>query len=261
MDQIHAIPMSSFAISLLVALFVFAGGILGLVLHRFLPASHLTKETKEVVQLGTGMLAVMASLVLGLLIASAKSNYDRTEHDIRSYAAELILLNETLRDYGDDAAAPRALLRQYTAQALEDNWPSSTDHPVLMEDQSSGMILEHVREAIRALTPVDAGQRWLQRQALRISVSLLRQRWLLIEQNDTSVKPIVVIVVVCWISLIFASFGMNAPRNGTVVGAFLVCALSIGAAIFLILEMDDPFSGIMKIPSAPMVEALAHMVP
>ena len=253
--------MNSVAVSLAVAFFVFVGAVIGLVLHRVVPKAHLTKDTQDVVRLGTGMLSVMASLVLGLLIATAKTTYDRTEHDIRSYAAELILLNETLRDYGNDAAAPRALLRKYTAMLLEDSWPVSAARPAQLENEASGAMLEHVREAIRALAPVDAGQRWLQDQALQINIGLLRQRWLLIEQNGPSVQPVVIAILVSWIALIFASFGLNAPRNGTVVVAFLVCSLAIGGSIFLILEMDDPLGGVLRISSGPIVGALGHMVP
>jgi len=96
---------------------------------------------------------------------------------------------------------------------------------------------------------------------LQITVSLLRQRWLLIEQNGPSVRPVVIVILVSWITLLFVSFGLNAPRNGTVVVAFLVCSLAIGASIFLILEMDNPFTGTLKIPGEPMVSALAHMEP
>jgi hypothetical protein len=166
-----------------------------------------------------------------------------------------------LRDYGNDAAAPRALLRQYTAQSLQDTWPKDAKAPVMLENRASGIILEHVREAIRALAPVDAGQRWLADQALQINASLLRQRWLLIEQNAPSVRATVLVILVSWIVLIFASFGLNAPRNATVVAAFLVCSLAIGGSIFLILEMDNPFTGTLKISSAPMESALAHMTP
>lgn len=250
--------MSSTAISMIVSASVFTGGIFGLLAHRLLPARHLTKETQDVVRLGTGMLSVVASLVLGLLIATAKSSYDATDHAIRSYAAELVLLNETLRDYGDGAVPARDMLRRYTALVLEDNWPSKGQR-IKLANARTGEVLEHVREAIRAFRPVDDGQRWLQDQALQISTSLLRQRWLLIEQAGPSVRPIVLVVLVSWITFIFASFGLNAPRNGTVIAAFLVCSFAIGGAVFLILEMDRPFHGVLRISSRPMVTALTHM--
>lgn len=257
--------MNSILTGIGVAACVFLGGLCGLFLHGFLPESHRTKETQDVVRLGIGMLSILASLVLGLLIATAKQSYDTTDQELRRYCAELLLLNETLRDYGVDAAVPRNLLRQHTDRVLLDIWPREAarrnDPPVRIEDRRASVLLEHVRETIRALSPVDAGQKWLQDQALQISSSLLQQRLLLIEQEGATVQPIILLILVSWVSFIFASFGMNAPRNATVIGAFLVCSLAIGGSVFLILEMDNPLSGVMKISSAPMEKALNEMTP
>jgi hypothetical protein len=90
-------------------------------------------------------------------------------------------------------------------------------------------------------------------------MNLLRQRWLLIEQQGPSVQRLVLVVLVSWVMVIFASFGLNAPRNGSVMVAFLICSLAIGGAIFLILEMDRPMDGVMQISSWPVENVLAHM--
>jgi hypothetical protein len=251
--------MNTIAVSLLVATCIFAGGMIGLVLHRILPRDHLTPATLDVVKLGTGMLSVLASLVLGLLIATAKTSYDQTDQAIRNYAAELALLNETLRDYGAAATVPRDLLREYTKQFLNQGWPPDGTPPILDEDQKTRLLLEHVRESIRALKPVDKGQTSLQDQAIDINLNLLRQRWLLIEQQGANVQRVVLFVLVSWVTVIFVSFGLNAPRNGTVIVAFLICSLAIGGSIFLILEMDRPLGGVMAISSWPVENALAHM--
>ncbi len=271
--------MSTTITSLLIAGCIFAGGLAGLNLHRLLPPSHQSKETQDVVRLGIGMLSVLASLVLGLLIATAKTTYDSADHAMRSYAAELALLNETLRDYGGAASVPRDLLRTYTEHLLQAGWPtdgspttgspgagSATSgslgdegRPAGVADDASEPLLEHVREAIRGLKPVDDGQRSLQVQASDINVTLLRQRWLLIEQQGPSVQRVVLLILVSWVTVIFASFGMYAPRNGTVVAMLLICSLAIGGAIFLILEMDRPMDGIMQISSWPLRNVLAQM--
>jgi hypothetical protein len=251
--------MSITVISLLVAGCIFAGGLAGLYLHPLLPADHQSKETQDVVKLGIGMLSVLASLVLGLLIATAKTSYDAADHAVRSYAAELALLNETLRDYGGTASVPRDLLRTYTEHILQAGWPTDGARPAGLADDASEPLLEHVRESIRALKPIDDGQRSLQVQAADINVNLLRQRWLLIEQQGPSVQRVVLVILVSWVTVIFASFGMNAPRNGTVVAVLLICSLAIGGAIFLILEMDRPMDGIMQISSWPLRNALAQM--
>jgi hypothetical protein len=251
--------LNSIAVSLLVAACVFAGGIVGLNLHRFLPGTHLTKETREVIVLATGMLSVLASLVLGLLIATAKNTFDTTDHSIRTYAAEIALLNETLRDYGEQASRPRDELHQYTEQVLRNFWPKNAKPPSRLDSDKAGIFLEHVREDIRALKPVDDGQKWLMGQALDISANLLRQRWLLIEQYGPGIHGVVLVILVSWIVAIFVSFGLNAPRNGTVVAAFLVCSIAIGGSIFLMLEMDRPLSGVIRISSWPVENVLAHM--
>jgi hypothetical protein len=116
-----------------------------------------------------------------------------------------------------------------------------------------------VRNAIRALRPVDKEQQALQDGAVAIHMNLLRQRWLLIEQQGPGVQGVVLVVLVSWVTVIFMSFGLNAPRNGTVLVAFLICALAIGGSIFLILEMDRPLDGVMRISSWPLENVLAHM--
>ena len=250
--------MNSVVISLLVSLCICCGGIGGLYLHRLLPDSHLTRETQDVVRLGIGMISVLASLVLGLLIATAKGSYDTTNQAVRTYAAELALLNETLRDYGGTASVPRDILRQYTGRLIGDIWPAGTARPNLNDDHAE-RLLEHVRERVRALTPVDDGQKWLRDQALKIDTELLRERWLLIGDQQHNVSPIVLGILVSWITVIFVSFGLNAPRNGTVCAAFVICSLTIGGSIFLILEMDRPLTGIMQISDAPMREVVGQM--
>lgn len=268
--------MTPLALAAFTAACVFAGAMIGLALHRVLPAAHLSKETQDVVRLGTGMLSVLSSLVLGLLIGTAKTTYDTTDRAMQSYSARLIFLDEILRDYGDPARMPRYVLRRYTAQILDDIWPEThaaagvaasvgqqpeADHPVQLDNRNTGAMMERVRELVRALRPGDDGQKWLQDQALTVSSDLLQQRWLLIQNGQRSVSPLVLAILVSWVTCIFASFGLNAPRNGTVVAAFLVCSLAIGGSVYLVQAMDDPFSGALKISGWPMANALSHMAP
>jgi hypothetical protein len=247
------------SIGLLVSGGVFLAGLIGLYGHLLLPISHRSKETEATVRLGTAMLSLLSSLVLGLLIASAKGSWDANDHAVRAYAADLVLLDQTLRDYGGDAVEPRALLREYTGRMIRDIWPNDGPRKSMIEDRATGEMLERMRERIRALAPLDEPAKWLQDQALATHISLLRQRWQLIEQQEPTVRNVVLMFVVSWIVVIFASFGLNAPRNIIVVGTFLVCSLAIGGSIFLILEMDNPFTGALAISSEPMSRAIAHM--
>ena len=137
---------------------MFLSSLVGLSLHRVVPEGHLSQETRSVILLGTGTLSLLASLVLGLLVSTAKSSYDATETRIQNYAAELILLDETLRDYGDSALPPRRLLRNYTELFMQILWPKTGAAGGLGESRSAGAVMERVRETIRALQPVDEGE-------------------------------------------------------------------------------------------------------
>ena len=250
--------MSPIVVSIIVVVCISFGGIAGLVLNRVLRPSHLTKETQDVVRLGIGMISLLSSLVLGLLIATAKSSFDTTATAVRDYAAELALLNETLRDYGGNASKPRDLLREYTERLRDDIWPADGTPPRLNDDRASAL-MEQVREQVRDLHAVDDEQKWLRGQALTINENLLRDRWLLIGEQGRNVSPIMLGVLVSWITLIFLSFGINAPRNAMVATSFVICAVAIGGAIFLILEMDRPVQGVLQISSWPIRNALAQM--
>jgi hypothetical protein len=251
--------MTAVAEGLLVAACVFAGGMIGMSLHRLLPAHHLSKETVDIVRLGTGTMSVLAALVFGLLIASAKTNSDNADGAMRAYATDLIMLDRTLRAYGDGTEVLRALLQRSAARTLRDIWPGAGDRSQGLEDGAAREMLERTREAIQGLRPADAEHGWLQQQALQTATSLLRQRWILIEQEGPRVHPVVLAILVSWTVAIFMSFGLNAPRNATVIMAFVLCALSIGGAVFLILELDSPFEGILRISEQPVLRALAEM--
>ena len=67
------------------------------------------------------------------------------------------------------------------------------------------------------------------------------------------------VVLVFWLTILFISFGLFAPPNATVIATLFVCALSVSGAIFLILELDQPFEGLIRISSAPLRNALAHL--
>jgi hypothetical protein len=84
-------------------------------------------------------------------------------------------------------------------------------------------------------------------------------RWLMYEQGNVPLPRPLLVVVVFWLTIVFISFGLYAPRNPTVVGVLFLCALSVSGAIFLILELYSPFEGWIKISSAPLRNALAQL--
>ena len=222
-----------------------------------LPEEHLSTDTKDVVKLGIALIATMAALVLGLLIASAKSTYDTRRNQLLQVSADIILLDRVLTNYGVETKDARTMLQRSVAGALEQFWPTDGHRPSMIDRRASSV--ETLFDNIQQLSPHSEAQRSLQSQALTMALDLGRTRVLLFEQLDSSIPVPFLVVLVFWLGIIFASFGLFAPRNGTVIAAFFVCALSVSGAIFLILELDRSFEGLLQVSGTPLSAALAQL--
>jgi hypothetical protein len=236
---------------------VFGGALIGLLFRSVLPEEHLSTDTKDVVKLGIALIATMAALVLSLLIASAKSTYDTRRNQLLQISADILLLDRVLANYGTETKDARAMLQRSTAAALAQFWPASGDPPTTLDRRASSV--EALYSNVQQLSPHGEAQRFLQSQALTMALELGRTRVLLFEQLGSSIPVPFLVVLVFWLSIIFASFGVFAPRNATVVAAFFVCALSVSGAIFLILELDQSFEGLLQVSSAPLRATLAQL--
>ena len=246
--------MSALGISLIVFACVFAGAVAGFLLRRSLPEHHLSQDSKNVVQLGTGLIATMAALVLGLLTASAKDKYDVQSDEVKQTAANIVLLDRALARYGPDAGEIRDALRRAVAARVA-AWNQGAG-PL---QSGTASVPEEMQERIRALPSHDDAQAGLKSRALDLATTIASTRWLVLEQSGSSVSWPFLIVMVFWLTAIFMSFGMMAEPNATIVAVLFVCALSVSIAIFLIFELDQPFRGFIHISSAPLQFALDNL--
>jgi hypothetical protein len=251
--------MSSTTIALISAGCIFGGVLLGMFLRSRLPGHHLSSDSKDTVKLGAGMIATLAALVLGLLVSSAKGSFDTMNAEITLGASKIVLLDRVLANYGPAAGDAREQLRRSVAAGIEVVWPEKkTAVPGLTTfERARGM--ELVQEKLHELTPATEVQRQLLAQAVQISGDLLQARWLLIEQTTNALPMPFLVMLLFWLTMLHMSFGLFAPRNATVVIVLLICALSVSGAIFLILEMNHPMTGFIKVSSAPMLKALEHL--
>ena len=253
--------MNPIEIGLIVFVCVFSGALVGMYVQRMVPAAHLTPDAKDVVKLGMGLIATMTALVLGLVTASAKSAFDSQNGAIRDSAATILQMDRTLAQYGPETADIRAHVRTIVQRRLAMTWPEQTNSkaPMLLDTPDVTANVEWVAGQIQRLTPSDEAQRALQARALELATELQQVRWHILGGVGSSVQTPFLAIIVFWLSIIFASFGLFAPRNGTVIAVLLVCAFSVAASLFLILEMDDPFHGLMKVSSRPLRYTLDHL--
>ena len=239
---------------------VFGGTLLGMLLRGILPAHHLSDESRDVVRLGTGLVATMAALVLGLLVASAKGAYDTQKDGLDKITANLTLLDTTLAQYGPETKEARAILRGTVGSAITRLWPADSSREATLGEAETTAGGKSFYAEVLSLTPANETQRMLQAQALTIATELARARLLLVAQQETArISGVFLVVLVSWLVALFVSFGLFAPRNTTVMAALLISAFSVSGAIFLILELDEPFAGVIQISSAPIRDAFTHL--
>jgi hypothetical protein len=252
--------MNALAAAAIVFVFVSGGAGLGMLLRVVLPAHHLNDESRDVVRLGTGLVATMAALVLGLLVASAKGAYDTQKDGLDKITANITLLDTTLAQYGPETKEARGILRRTVGSAIARLWPADTSRESTLGEAETTAGGKSFYSEVLSLTPATETQRMLQAQALTIATELARARLLLLAQQETArISGVFLVVLVSWLVALFASFGLFAPRNATVMAALLISAFSVSGAIFLILELDEPFAGVIQISSAPIRDAFTHL--
>ena len=247
--------MNSLAVSFIVFTIIFGAAVVGMLLRRVLPEHHLSADSKEVIKLGTGLVATMAALVLGLLVASAKGSFDAQSAEVTQASANIILLDRLLAQYGSETKEIRQSLRNITVRALEETWSKDRNGPPEFRAGGNEIMLEE----IQGLSPENNLQRTIQSQALSIAMNLGQTRWLMFEQGVNSVSNPMVVVLVFWLAIIFLTWGMFSRPNASVVASLIAAALSVSGAMFLILEMYNPYRGLIQISSAPARAALAHL--
>ena len=233
----------------------------GALLGMFLPGHQLSTEDKDVVRLGTGLIGTIAALVLGLLIASAKTSYDTQSAQVRQLTANIVVLDYLLAQYGPEASASRTLLRRGVVLLADRMWLENSNDSA----KAAPFVASHAAEVFHAqlhqLSPQNDAQRSLQARMIQITTDIAQTRLLLFSETGNSVPMPFLVVLIFWLTIIFSSFGLFAQPNAIAIGSLLIFALSAAGAIYMILELGQPFAGLMEISSAPLRNALAPLAP
>jgi hypothetical protein len=225
--------------------------------RKLLPEHHLDAESKDVTRLSITLIASMTALVLSLLIASARSGYDARRTQVVQLSANVVLLDGALSLYGPETRDIRLLLRESIAATVERYWPAAGAQPkaIALPDAP----VETLYQRIAALSPRTDQQTALRNQMLTLALDTGRSLSLLFGNLGTAIPEPFLVVLVFWLCLIFASYGLFARRNTTVVVVLSLCALSAASAIFLILELDRPVGSLLQVPSDSLRAALAQL--
>jgi ABC-type multidrug transport system fused ATPase/permease subunit len=245
--------------SVIVFACVFGGTIFGIFLRNTLPEHHLSGATKDVVRLGTGLIGTIAALVLGLLIASANTTYQTQNSQVQQLTANIVVLDRTLAQYGPETDLARNLLRRAVTAMADRIWRDNASESAKAEPFEASASGLSFYDEIQKLSPRDDTQRSLQARAIDATQDLAKTRLLLFAEAGMTIPMPFLVVLVSWLAIIFASYSLFADNNATTIIALGIFALSASASIFLILELSQPFTGLMMISSEPLHNALAPL--
>jgi fumarate reductase subunit D len=249
--------MSPIAVSCMVFALVFAGALAGMGLRRILPEEHFGADAKDTVRLAIGLVVTMTGLVLGMLVSSAKTYHDAQKSKVAEISAEILFLDQLLTIYGPEAKQTRIEAHQLAEDGAERIWPSQASGQVQLRPRDN---VADFYQQLQLLAPKNDMQIAIKAELMSRTLDLRKADWLMfLESEQTSASIPLVAVVTSWLLAIFISFGIFAPPNSTVIVTLIVCAVAVSAAIFIIMEMYSPFSGIFRISPTAIHDALNQM--
>lgn len=250
------VPQEAFvALAIFLCLALSALGTLAL--YDKVPARFHHDDTVSVVRLIAGLFIVMTSLVIGLMINSSRNTFETADHTVHVFGIELILFDRALQRYGPDAAGARQALKDYAARASKP--PISLSGALARSDSRSEGLLGDVGGALGSIRPGDAEHADMLRDLRQQFQNIVKLRWDIVEQSGGGIPMPMVVMVSTWLVLIFGSFGYRAPRNVTVVSSLLIAAALMSGTIYLVLDMDIPFDGIIQVSGTPLQRVVAEL--
>jgi hypothetical protein len=251
--------VSSLGIAAIALACMLGGTFFGSLLRHLLPGHHIRDDSKDVVKTVAGMMATLVALIIGLLVSSAKSSFDQTNASITQGGAKIITLDHILARYGPETRGVRDHLALVVSDGIDRIWPTDGAHKTDLAGAEEVAGMEDVYDRIRNLAPKNESQQYLKGQAQQMGADLMQSRWMLVEQSQNRLPDMFLGVLIFWLIVLFIGFGLLAPRNLTALTGLFVCALSMAGAIFLILELNRPLEGAIKVSSAPLRKALSFI--
>lgn len=237
----------------------FLAALAGFQCHRLLPAKYTDDATEGNVRAVLGMLSMLTAVVLGFVTGEAKSGFDNASRIVADTAVRAVSIDRTLAGFGDQAAEIRRELKQLMKEWIEIIGSAAGDTHSDLRVVQRGAELEGLVDSIQKLQPGSASQSQAQDRAVELAMGILHDRWLLKTERAASTPTVFLMVVLAWLTLEFFIFGLFAERNALVVAATVIGAVTVASAFFIVLDLEGPMTGTMRVSTKSLERAVAIM--
>jgi len=246
--------MSNYVIGLISFAAIFGGVLIGRFVANRLPGHHLSSETQSAITVSVAVIGTLSALVLGLMISAANSSFSARADNVREVSLQLIRIDRNLRRYGPEADDARLALHAWAKAKTQQLFPEKgQERP---SNQGTIIMLESVQDEILDLEPKNPRQTYLRTLCLTLTSTIIQARWSLETRTGHSIPVPFLILLVFWLSIVFASFGLFAPPNPTTIVMLLLCSAAVSGGIYFIEELDNPISGFIQISPDAMRKAV-----
>ena len=239
-----------------VAVLAFCCGFLGLKLHIWLPERHAPDQARDMIGAMTGLLGLLLALVLGTLVGSSYTLYATQKAEMETLAARVLQLDAALDAYGPEAEPGRVGLRKGIKHSYEAIWGGPTADLREMSVKSVVSQSKMLDQFLMSLTPKSDAQKQVLATANVAAGQIAQTRILMMLQLAGGISWPMVAIVVCWSLLLFCGYGLVSPLNATVLTTLAFGAIAVASAIFLIIELSQPYSGLFRIPPGASLETI-----
>lgn len=232
----------------------------GMAVGNRLPETRFSDGSIKNLRTSVAIIATMSSLLLGLMVNSARYNFANAYSDVQKYSAVFQMTDLNLLSFGETACPLRGDLQGYARQLIAETWGGLEEDASSEASRTSALkALLRFDSAVRNLKATTADQQDVRSTLLTLSRQLVEYRWKVTGVARTATPLTFIVVVICWFSLIFSYSGVFAPKNALVMAGHALAMIGISAAIFLVMEMGEPFVGPIKVPPAPIERLLQRM--
>lgn len=248
--------MTSIFIAIAVGVLTFGLGLFGLYLQRLLPENHMSTGARDMIGAIMGLVTLLLALVLGTLVGSAYGFFAVQKANVETLGARSIQLDMALVQYGPETQPLRDGLKAALKKSYKTVWGGGDTDPKELEVTAYLPMFAAMNHGISSLEPKTPAQTQLI-GTIGANASIIEQTRLLMSlQLASPVSWPLLNIVVSWAMLLFCGFGVLSRFNGTSVAALAFGSFAVASAVFLILELNEPFTGLFRIPGASVEQTI-----